>query len=196
MWHGITLLEQLVVAVVGCQAVERVSYATAFASRLGLDPHTATRTQLQAVCGDVYRTARSADDLLHFLWNTHVGTQLGADRPTIIYEFPAGQAALAEIRDGQPPVAERFELYWRGIELANGYHELRSADEFHQRCQVAAERRQAGKMPLPSENLLLESMKQGLPHCAGVALGVDRLLMLLRGEQRLDNVLSFAFSRA
>ena len=111
-----------------------------------------------------------------------------------MFDFPATQAALAKVRQQNPPVAERFELYWRGIELANGYHELQNAEEFRQRIfETNEKRRKAGKMPLPGENRLLKAMQKGLPACSGVALGVDRLLMLLCGKTELTSILPFPF---
>ena len=178
-------------------AVERESYATAFQRELGLDPHQATSDQLRSVAGSQLASPGSRDDLLHFLWNRDVAHRLGATAPTIVYDFPAGQAALAQIRPGDPPVAERFELYWRGIELANGYHELRSAVELRKRIAETNSRRlQAGKAPLPADSALLTALESGLPPCAGVALGVDRLLMVRQGLPNIRQALTFDFQRA
>lgn len=197
MWGGIELLEQLVLYVMECEQVTRVSYAAAFESRLDLNPHQAPTNQLRAVAGDGLDTDASRDDLVHYLWNARIACQLGKRHPVIVYDFPASQAALAQIRPGSTPVAERFELYWRGVELANGYHELRDADELRLRnARHNKQRRQAGRMALPEGSLLLAAMENGLPGCAGVALGVDRLLMLLMGFDKLGKALAFDFSRA
>jgi lysyl-tRNA synthetase class 2 len=151
---------------------------------------------------------------------------LGQTAPTLLCDYPASQAALARIRPGASPlagrasdgntrtqssplagrasdgdaaypVAERFELYVRGIELANGYHELLDADELSARMARAnIDRQSDGKPPLPTDNRLLAAMRAGLPPCCGVALGFDRLVLLAAGAQRLSDVIPFPIDRA
>ncbi|MGB0722105.1 MAG: EF-P lysine aminoacylase EpmA [Gammaproteobacteria bacterium] len=114
-----------------------------------------------------------------------------------IHAYPADQAALARIADTRPPVAERFELYVAGVELANGFHELNDGTE--QRARFEAENRvrvRAGRPPVPLDEHLLAALDAGLPACAGVALGVDRLVMLALGAQSLADVLAFPMERA
>ncbi|MCU0971272.1 MAG: EF-P lysine aminoacylase GenX, partial [Gammaproteobacteria bacterium] len=104
--------------------------------------------------------------------------------------------ALARVRPGNPPVAERFELYWQGVELANGFHELADASE--QRCRFAqdnARRREARLPEVAVDERLLAALSFGLPDCAGVALGIDRLLMLALGAECIDDVLAFPLGR-
>jgi len=116
---------------------------------------------------------------------------------TFVYDYPASQAALARVRPGYPAVAERFELYLGGMELANGFHELSDAAE--QRARFQAEQREreaAGLSVIPLDENLLAALEAGLPDCAGVALGVDRLLMWLTGVEHIDQVLAFPFERA
>jgi lysyl-tRNA synthetase class 2 len=200
MHDGIRLLCNLMQAVSDCGTIAQASYAEVFTQAIGLDPHRASTAELQ----EMTRTqtnedtaSLTTDDCLHWLWSSQVTPQLGASEPVIVYEFPASQAALAEIRDDQPPVAERFELYWRGVELANGYCELRSAAELRRRIlKITEKRHKSEKMPLPGDSRLLTAMQRGLPGCSGVALGVDRLLMLLCGEESIKRVLTFAFPRA
>jgi lysyl-tRNA synthetase class 2 len=119
-------------------------------------------------------------------------------RPAIfVYDYPAGQAALARIRPDVPPVAERFELYLAGIEICNGYQELTDPQELRKRIAVQQTfRRREGSRPLPVESWLLNAMDAGLPECAGVALGFDRLLMVAVGAQSLADVIAFPFDRA
>jgi lysyl-tRNA synthetase class 2 len=122
---------------------------------------------------------------------------LGFERPTILYDYPASQAALAQVRAGDPPVAERFELYARGMELANGYHELLDPAVLRERNRRAnAERRADGKYELPEQSRLLAAMEHGLPKCSGTALGIDRLLMAIAGAQRIEEVLALPIDRA
>ncbi len=123
--------------------------------------------------------------------------QLGRGRPSFIYDYPASQAALARIRPGQPPLAERFELYLNGIELANGFHELGDPAEQRRRFERDNRLRAARRLPpLPVDEWLLAALESGLPDCAGVALGLDRLLMIAAGKTCLQDVLSFPFERA
>ena len=126
-----------------------------------------------------------------------VQPHLGIERPVILYDYPATQAALARVRPEEPPVAERFELFVSGIELANGYHELLDAAELRKRnTQNNALRRSDGKTRLPEESRLLAAMEVGLPDATGVALGFDRVVMLAAGAKRLDEVIAFPFGRA
>jgi len=114
-----------------------------------------------------------------------------------VFDYPASQAMLAQVREGVPPVAERFEVYLAGVELANGFHEL--ADENEQRRRFVENGRQRQLLDLPTmtpDERLLEALTHGLPHSSGVALGMDRLLMLRMGLTQLTEVLSFSFERA
>ncbi|MCA9163404.1 MAG: EF-P lysine aminoacylase GenX, partial [Planctomycetales bacterium] len=128
---------------------------------------------------------------------------LGLERPTILHDYPASQSALARVRprdeDGVsgPLVAERFELYVRGIELANGYHELLDAEVLAARNEANnAARLRDGKTPLPGDSRLLSAMREGLPACAGTALGFDRLAMVAFGLESVEQVMAFPIDRA
>lgn len=137
------------------------------------------------------------DAWLNLLLADRVEPTLGTDRPEFVCDYPASQAALARVRTEVPPVAERFELYWCGIELCNGYQELTDAAELRRRIQRQNElRRTEGKRTLPVPRWLLAAMESGLPECAGVALGFDRLAMLLLGRRSLAEVVPFPFQRA
>jgi lysyl-tRNA synthetase class 2 len=123
--------------------------------------------------------------------------RLGQNRLTFIYDYPASQASLARIRPGEPPVAERFEVYLNGIELANGFHELGDADEQLTRFERQLHARATQKMPaIPLDHHFLSALHEGLPDCCGVALGLDRLLLLAVGARDLNTVLSFPIDRA
>lgn len=120
-----------------------------------------------------------------------VEPHLGFPRPCILEDYPANQAALARLKPGDPSVAERFELYWAGIELANGYSELNDPEEQRTRFEDAIEkRRKAGLLPYPLPHTFLESLEH-LPPSAGIALGVDRLVMLATGAGHIDQVVAF-----
>jgi len=123
-----------------------------------------------------------------------------ADQLLALYDYPASQCALARIREdgaGGVPVAERFELYLGTLEIANGYHELADAAEQGARFDRDLQRRaERGDMQPPRDENLLAALAAGLPSCAGVALGVDRLLMAMLGTTRIADVLAFDFARA
>lgn len=120
-----------------------------------------------------------------------VEPHLGFPHPCILKDYPANQAALARLKPGDATVAERFELYWAGIELANGFSELTDAREQRLRFEATLEmRRQSGHAPSPLPETFLDSMEH-LPPCAGIALGIDRLVMLLANADNLDQVVAF-----
>lgn len=180
----------------------RYSYAEAFKQFLHINPLEASEEALEACArqqnGLMMEGTLDRDGWLHLLMSHCIEPQLGKDRPVFIYDFPASQAALARIRpEESPAVASRFEVYYRGIELGNGFHELQSSTEQRARFMADLEYRAQNKMPLvPLDEQLLSALEQGLPACAGVAMGVDRLVMLALGCSSIEAALSFGFERA
>lgn len=137
------------------------------------------------------------DGWLNWLLAELVEPHLGRERPEFLIDYPASQAALARIRPGNPPVAERFELYWRGIELCNGYHELGDVAELERRIESESRRRVSeGLLPLAMPRQLLAAMRAGLPACSGVALGFDRLLAVALGTTSIHDVIPFSFEQS
>jgi lysyl-tRNA synthetase class 2 len=194
-----TEVGELVSEIAGHQPPDRMTYQAAFELYAGFDPHLASLEDLQTRSASLGLSAPGADrdSLLNFLLAAVVEPNLGIDRPVFLYDYPATQGALARIDPGPPAVAQRFELYVRGVELCNGYQELLDADELHERSiRQNAIRRSLGKRELPVEPRLLEAMRNGLPACAGVALGFDRLMMLAVGATDLREVLPFFWDRA
>jgi elongation factor P--(R)-beta-lysine ligase len=184
-------------------AAERISYGEAFERYVGIDPHTADGAALAAVTKKLGIEAPGSlstedrDGWLDLLMVERIQPHLGLQRPALLYDYPASQAALARVRPGNPPVAERFELYMAGIELANGYHELLDPAELRARnTRVNAERVADGKPALPEDSRLLAAMEAGLPPSVGVALGFDRLVMLAAGAKSIAEVVAFPFDRA
>jgi len=182
---------------------ERISYGALFQRHLGLDAHRASLDELKdcaiqaGVPGAANLDLPQRDGWLDLLLTHCIEPELGRGGLCFVYHYPASQAALARIRPGAPPVAERFELYMDGIELANGFHELGDAAEQRQRFEQDNERRRAeGRPKLPLDKNLLAALAQGLPPCAGVALGVDRLLMRRLGAERIEQVIAFPLDRA
>lgn len=192
-------LVQAALALVGRRAdIVQRSYRDWFVAGLGLDPFTATLEELQAPLADVRIDADGLgrDDWLDLLVTHRLQPSFPRDRISVLHDYPATQCALARIRPDEPPVAERFELYVGPSELANGYHELADSTEQRARFERDNERRRArGQRELPiDENLL--AVLDALPDCAGVALGIERLLMALAGTDAIGDVLAFAFDRA
>ena len=200
---GMTTLADFAVAILDRRPAERVSYADAVARTIGLDPHTVTSAELVDAARRLQIAAPDSlspddrDGWLELLLGQCVEPHLGVGRPTILFDYPASQAALAQVRPGPPPVAERFELYVDGIELANGYHELLDPAVLRERNRATNRQRAAdGKPKLPEESRLLDAMDAGLPPATGTALGFDRLVMLVAGARTIDEVLAFPIDRA
>jgi lysyl-tRNA synthetase class 2 len=136
------------------------------------------------------------DDWLDLLITHRMQPAFPTDRITVIHDYPASQCALARIRPGEPPLAERFELYLGCHELANGYHELNDATEQRRRFERDnTVRRRRGMREVPLDEKLL-AVLGAMPDCAGVALGVERLLMCLAGTDAIADVLAFPFADA
>ncbi|MEZ6063224.1 MAG: EF-P lysine aminoacylase EpmA [Planctomycetaceae bacterium] len=132
------------------------------------------------------------DDLLNLLLAEYVEPKLGSDSPLFLTDYPASQAALAELSDTDHRVAKRFELYVGGIELCNGYQELTDVAELRKRDETQnASRTCHGVSPLPGAARLMNAMRYGLPNCSGVALGFDRLVMAATGAASIRDVIPF-----
>jgi elongation factor P--(R)-beta-lysine ligase len=180
----------------------RLTYREAWLEHAGIDPFAAGVPELaralrarQPVPAD--GDAFDRDAWLDFGMGFVVGPALGREAPCFVHDFPASQAALARVRPGVPPLAERFELFWQGLELANGFHELTDAAEQRRRFQADQARRlEAGKVAPPFDANLIAALETGLPDCAGVALGVDRLLMLLLKLPDVAAAMPFDWGRA
>jgi len=201
--EGMQLLGDLCEALLERGPAERISYRDAFRQYAGIDALAASLSELrsaaeqQGIAVPETLSPSDRDGWLDLLLVEKVQPHLGVERPTILYDYPATQAALARIRPEDPPVAERFELFVDGIELANGYHELLDPDELRRRITETNLRRQLdGKRPLPSQSRLLAAMEAGLPPSVGVALGFDRVVMLAAGAKTIDEVLAFPVERA
>lgn len=171
------------------------SYRQAWQESIGIDPLVSDVHQLKVIATqqgiDVSGLEDNRDDWLQLLMTHCVEPALPVNTPVYIFDFPATQAALAKIRQDKPPVAERFELYINGMELANGFHELIDADEQRQRFeQDNAKRQTMGKAIVPVDEKLLTALPE-MPECAGVAVGIDRLLMVALDASSIDQVLSF-----
>jgi lysyl-tRNA synthetase class 2 len=181
-----------------------VTYREAIAGTSGLDCATASPRAIEAVLRDrgiapIFTTEQDRDTWLDLLMATVVGPGLERGVPVFVRDYPASQAALARVRDDGDgwPVAERFELYLDGIELANGFHELGDALEQRRRfSQDLEKRRQRGQHLAPLDRRFLAALAAGLPDCAGVALGFDRLVMAALGLPSISEAMAFPADRA
>lgn len=186
----------LVAAALGPVDVRQCSYANLFAQYLNLDPHRVELAELHQLVrrhtsydGEI----QDRDEALQLLLNQVIEPQFDTEF-TLIYHYPQGQAALARLtRDDQGrEVAERFELYWRQMELANGYRELIDADEQARRFTADNRARASRGLPqMPADQKLIDALAAGLPECAGVSIGLDRLLACQLGRQSIEDLLLF-----
>ncbi|GLP97281.1 elongation factor P--(R)-beta-lysine ligase [Paraferrimonas sedimenticola] len=200
-WQLMDEVDALAQHTLGCRPALKSSYQALFIEHTGLDPLSASdqalrqRSEGLGMSDAVANSDR--DTLLQLLFSFVVEPSIGLEQPQLVYDFPASQAALAKLNPKDSRVAERFELYYRGVELANGFHELQDADEQAKRFEKDNQLRvQAGLPAKPVDQHLLSALAHGLPHCAGVALGVDRLFMIARGLTHIEQSIAFAAERA
>ena len=180
--------------------VERLTFRDALQRYADIDPFMAGVDE----CGRCLERAGVAtpsgcgrDALLDLIAGEVVGQRLGRDGATFVYDYPAARAALARVRPGDPPVGERFEVYLDGIELANGFRELTDAHEQRRRFEQDLRARADGAgASVTVDERFLAALEAGMPECAGVALGFDRLVMLAAGAARIDEVIAFPIERA
>ena len=194
-------VEALVTSILGIPPIRRCTYTRIFAEKTGLDIHNDDNQTLADYARahiDVDIATDDRDGWLNLIMSHFIEPTL-IDEPIFVTEYPASQSALARVRPDANgiPVAARFELFIGGMELANGYHEL--TDPAEQQHRLAADQATRASLNLPQrplETRLVDALTQGLPDCAGVALGVDRLVMLALGTDRIDQVIPFPFERA
>ncbi len=193
-------VEDLLSEIIASGPKNRRSYGELFSSELGVDPHrddveTLRRRALEHGLEDIGGLDR--EGWLSLMMTHLLEPTLGRGAPTFVFDYPADQAALARVRHDDPPVAERFEVYVEGVELANGYHELTDAGEQRRRFEQDLKVRRSRGLPAPPiDHRLIDALDHGMTPCAGVALGVDRLVMLAAGASRLEEVITFPIGRA
>lgn len=181
-----------------------LSYREVFLEYAGIDPFSSTNEELLQVLKNAEMPLyagvenESKDNILNLILGMLIEPHLGQGEILALAYYPSTQAALAKTREfPEGLVAERFELYLKGIELANGYHELADAQEQRQRFAASnLERLQLGKESLPIDELFLSALEKGLPDCCGVAVGVDRLMMLRHKCGHISEVMAFNWSVA
>ena len=201
------LIEEILELLMNCfnenLSFSSVSYERLFHRYTNINPHEATIEELLAyaasegnpemasVCGD------SLSNCLDYVFSQYIQPKLKPNLVYIVTDYPVCMAMLAKLSEGLSPTAKRFEVYFSNIELANGYEELTDASEQQQRFQQELEeRRDVGADSVPMDRYLLAALETGLPNCSGVALGLDRLLMLMTKAASIDEVLTFPINRA
>jgi len=182
---------------------ERLSFTDALQRHAGVDAFESSERDLALAAqrlGVICETQLDRDAKLDLLMGMIVGPRLGRERPCFIVDYPASQAALARLKSrpaGSPAVAARFELYLDGLELANGFHELAQADVQRARFERDLELRAArGQVQPPLDENLLAALAAGMPDCAGVALGFDRVVAIALGVDRLSKAMAFDIANA
>lgn len=195
--HGLMQeVEALLGLVLGSQPLHKMTYQQAFQAACDLDPFDLDQGRLAAVLADydldkvLPADEEDRDQYLFLLMSFVVEPYLATlDCPVAVYDFPPSQASLARISEGR---AARFEVYFRGVELANGFYELRDARLQEQRFAEDNQKRQSMGLPLAAADpYLLAALEHGLPACSGVALGIDRLLALALGCEKISQVMAF-----
>jgi lysyl-tRNA synthetase class 2 len=206
-WDHLRLMDEVTDLVIASLALverppetERVAYRELYRRAFGFDPFTASLDTLRAPLADIGidGDGLDRDDWLDLLMTHRLQPEFVPDRLLFVYDYPASQCALARLRgQGADAVAERFEAYLGSQELANGYHELSDAAEQRSRFEHDLARRRArGSVQPQVDEGLLAGLEHGLPACAGVALGVERLLMAMRDTSNIAEVIAFPFARA
>lgn len=196
------LLATVLDGVLPLASVQHWAWRDLYIEFAALDPYLAGITEItnlleskHAIVPVGMRDA-SLDDWRDLVMTHVIEPRLGAGL-VFVRDYPLSQAALARVREGNPPVASRFEVYLNGVELANGFHELSDSGEQRRRFVAElAQREQRQLPPVPLDERLLAALAHGLPDCAGVALGFDRLLMIACGARCLPDVLAFPFDHA
>lgn len=188
--------------VLSCKVSTQISYQDVFLNKLNIDPLNTNREQLLAVIEEKNKTSdwlkreNNIDILLQFIFSEIIEPSIGQDAPCFIYNFPVSQASLARISPDDDRVAERFECYFKGIELVNGFNELTDGNLQYQRFQKDNQHRiEAGIDEKPIDNNFMSALSSGLPQCSGVALGIDRLIMLAIDATHIEQVISFPVNR-
>ncbi len=183
----------------GFKAAERKSYQAAFIEYGEIDPFQAKTSELMLKAKSLgfHNTGSNRNTYLDFLFSQLVISKLGIEQPCFIYDYPSEQAALSKVRyDGDYKVSERFEVFINGLEIANAYHELNDASELKQRFENDIEYCKKNNLPYGPMDKHLLNTTNDLPGCAGVAIGIDRLLMTILKLEDINQVLCFSSTQA
>lgn len=194
---------ELLKAILACNEPLFISYQDIFIGTVNINPLTASFTELVTVLEHYDKSAdwlieqNDPDVLLQFIFTEIIEPTIGINAPCFVYNFPVAQASLAKISPQDGRVAERFECYYHGIELANGFNELTDANEQKKRFQHDNAKREKQGLPARAiDDNFIAALNYGLPQCSGVALGVDRMVMLALRCKYINETLTFASDKA
>jgi len=194
---------ELLKGVLNCAQPTIQTYQNIFIEHVALDPLIASRGDLLALINSKYKMSdwlaqeHDNDILLQFVFSEIIEPNIGNNKPCFVYNFPKSQASLAKLCPDDDRVAQRFECYYQGIELVNGFNELTDAGNQVQRFQQDNKiRKELGLKEKMIDKNLISALTHGLPQCSGVALGVDRLIMLALKAEHIKHVISFPIERA
>jgi elongation factor P--(R)-beta-lysine ligase len=188
-------VDELLIYLINSPKAKRYTYEEIYKKFLKVNPHKATLKKLKQLAKENNLLVTGLDDdpdiWLQLLFTHLIEPNLDNKHPVFIYDFPVAQAMLARIRNEKTKVASRFEVYYGGVELANGFHELKDPKEQSQRFDEDLAKRKKLNLPLvPIDEKFLASLAK-LPNCSGVALGIDRLLLLIAKTSSMDEILCF-----
>lgn len=194
---------ELLKRVLGCAEPTQMTYQQLFIECVSLDPLNATREQLLTLIkkhdklSEWLTLEHDNDILLQFIFSELIEPHIGNESPCFVYNFPRSQASLAKISPEDTRVAQRFECYFQGVELVNGFNELTDVDLQLERFQEDNRQRESFSLKIkPIEKNFIAALTQGLPQCSGVALGIDRLIMLALKADHIEQVISFPITRS
>jgi len=200
----ITEVDQLIQLLLNTPPADQSNYTDIFLELTGLNPFTFSHSQFLQFCKNrnhqlpdyLLNRDINKDECLNYLMGCFIEPELGLNKPIFITEYPLSQSPLARKIQKHGDSSSRFELFYKGFELANGFYELKDAKEQIKRFEaVNLQREEMGKKPLPIDQRFIQSLESGFPDCSGVAMGVDRILMLACNKRHIDQVMSFSYDR-
>jgi lysyl-tRNA synthetase class 2 len=196
-------VDELLTTILNCSQSEKISYQELFIKFVSVDPLTASFTELYNViklynkAEDWLYNSNDCDLLLQFIFSEIIEVNIGKNSPCFVYNFPIAQASLAKQCTEDVRVAQRFECYFKGIELANGFNELTDANTQVERFEQDNQKRQRLGLTIKEiDKNFVDALQFGLPQCAGVALGIDRLMMIALDKSAIDQIISFPIDHA
>jgi lysyl-tRNA synthetase class 2 len=196
-------VDELLTSVLNCSQSEKISYQELFIKFVSVDPLTASFTELYNViklynkADDWLYNSNDSDLLLQFIFSEIIEVNIGKISPCFVYNFPIAQASLAKQCTEDVRVAQRFECYFKGIELANGFNELTDVNTQVERFKQDNRKRQRLGLTIKEiDKNFVGALQYGLPQCAGVALGIDRLMMIALDKSAIDQIISFSIDYA
>lgn len=204
-WQLMKEIEDLMRLLLGTGPADYTSYQEAFEGTLSVDPFSLPLERFAEICSQhnlqppdyLLQKDIDRDERLNYLMGFLIEPHLGKECPVFLHSFPASQASLAKLDEDRPGCAMRFEVYFQGLELGNGFCELTDAEAQEKRFREEnRKRRAAGKKELQHDHRFIEALKHGMPDCSGVAMGFDRLVMLALGKHSIDEVQTFTWNRS